>query len=55
MSGLELLSLGISLGDVFSLISTFFTQFWYLIAFGLALLAFPRVVRAVRGSVGGGK
>jgi len=54
MSGLENLNLGINLGDVFSLVSTFFTQFWYLIAFGIALIAFPRVVRAVKGAAGGG-
>jgi len=55
MSGLENLTLGIELGDIFTLISTFFTQFWYLIAFGIALLAFPKVVRSVRGAVGGAR
>lgn len=49
------LTLGIELSDVFVLISAFFTNFWYLIALGLALLAFPRVVRAVRGAVGGSR
>ena len=54
MSGLDQLSLGISIGDVFTIISTFFTQFWYLIALGLGLIAFPKVVKAVRGAIGGG-
>lgn len=46
---------GIQISDIFTIIGAFFTEFWYLIAFGLALLAFPRVIRAVRSSVGGGR
>lgn len=46
------LTLNINVEDVFNYISQLFTAYWPLLAFGLGVLAFPKIITAAKSVIG---